>query len=414
MVNKMNQSLLNKYANLVVQIGVNVQKGQIVSINSPVHCLDFVRAITRSAYEAGAKKVIVNWRDDEINRCHYLYQDDETLATIPQYLVDAKLQPFVEGGCVISITSPIPEIFKEIDSKKLAMANQASNRAFKEVHSYTMSNKARWCVIAAPNVQWANLIFPEDEECVALDKLWEKILPAVHVREENDPIEEWKQHNTTLAHRVNVLNKKHFKSLRFTNAIGTDLVVGLAKTHLWCGGEELCSDSILFTANMPTEEVFTCPDKYHVNGTVVSTKPLDYQGKLIENFKLVFKDGKVIDCNAEKGEQALLELLNTDEGSRYLGEVALVEYSSPISMSNILFYNTLFDENASCHLALGEAYPTTLEHGADMSKEELKAAGANESLNHVDFMFGSHDMRVVATTDDKEEVVIFENGNFII
>lgn len=410
----MNQSLIEKYAQLVVQIGVNVQEGQVVSINAPVHCADFARAITHAAYETGAKKVIVNWRDDEINRYNYDYQDEETLTSIPQYLVDAKLHPFEEGGCIISITSPIPEIFKGLDSKKIAKANRANDLAFKEVHSYTMSSKARWCVIAAPNPVWAKKIFPEDESDVANEKLWEKILSAVHVRLDNNPIEEWKQHNATLAHRVELLNQKHFKSLHFTNSLGTDLIVGLAKTHLWGGGDELCSRSIAFTANMPTEEVFTCPDKYEVNGIVYSTKPLDYQGKLIENFKLVFKDGRVSECFAEKEEEALLELLNADEGSRYLGEVALVEYNSPISLSNILFYNTLFDENASCHLALGEAYPTTIENGAEMDDAKLLAAGANHSMQHCDFMFGSSDMQVVATSYDGEEVVIFDQGNFII
>ena len=248
----------------------------------------------------------------------------------------------------------------------------------------------------------------------AVDKLWDAILYASRVSEDGDVVEAWNKHNAEIKVHSDKLNDYNFKSLHFKNSLGTDLTVGLIKDHIWAGGCDETTKGILFNPNIPTEEVFTMPDRFNINGTVASTKPLSYGGVLIENFKLTFKDGRVVAHEALKNEETLTNLLNTDEGSRSLGEVALISHDSPISNLNILFYNTLFDENASCHLALGNCYPTNLKGGTDLSDEELYGLGGNHSMVHVDFMFGSADMEVVGTTQDGKEVQIFSKGNFII
>lgn len=277
-----------------------------------------------------------------------------------------------------------------------------------------MGNKAQWSLVSVPTVAWAKKVFPLLSDDEAVEKLWEAIFAAVRVDETNDAVADWAAHNARLAGYNQKLNDFNFKSLHFKNGLGTDLVVELVEHHHWAGGAELGQNGVVFNPNIPTEEAFTMPKKTGVNGTVVSTKPLNYQGRLVENFKLTFKDGAVVDFSAEKEEAALKNLLNVDEGSKYLGEVALISHNSPISNSGVLFLNTLFDENASCHLALGRAYPMNVKGGNDMNEEELLAAGANMSMEHVDFMFGSADMRIIGTRFDGSEVVVFDQGNFVI
>ena len=410
----MNETILIKYAELAVKMGVNLQKNQTLMLTAPVECAELIRAITKVAYSVGAMKVIVNWKDDLISRAHYEGQSIETLTDIRQFEIDAKAFPMEEGAALISVASPTPDVFVGIDSDKLSKAAMANGKAFEKVQSYTMNNINRWCIIAAPNPLWAKKVFPNEASDVAMEKLWDKILSAVHVSLDNDPMAEWNKHNSLLNSRVNELCKLNFKSLHFTNELGTDLVVGLPLNHVWAGGSELDANGICFNANMPSEEIFTAPSKYEVNGRVVATKPLDYQGEIIDGFEMTFKEGKVVSYSAKKGAGALARLVEYDEGSCYLGEAALVEHSSPISQSNILFYNTLFDENASCHLALGRAYPTCVKGGEEMNKDELEKAAINTSLAHVDFMFGNETMKIVGTTYGGSEVIVFENGNFIL
>ncbi len=409
----MNSNLLAKYAKLAVKQGVNVQPGQNLIINASVDAVDFVRLCVKEAYEAQAKRVVVFYNDEIKASYDYKYQKVEDLCNILPWQVDCQLDYFKEGACVLHVISEIPEVMKDVDPKKIAQVMKAHRIAKKEIREYTMTNKAQWSIVAIPNVAWAKQVFPHLDEEEAMEALWNAILHCVHVDEENDPINEWKQLQITFDKRLKIMNDYQFEQLHFTNDLGTDLYVGLVKNHIWAGGSEENEAGVLFNANMPTEEIFCMPSKYDVNGIVYASLPLNYNGVLIKDFWIKFKDGKAIDFDAKENKEALSELIHFDEGSAYLGEVALVPYDSPISQSNILFYNTLFDENASCHLAFGEAYPSCIENGLNMTSDELEANGVNTSNTHIDFMFGTKDMNIVGIKKDHSEVVIFENGNFV-
>ena len=282
--------------------------------------------------------------------------------------------------------------------------------ALKEWRSYTLTDKCKWSIVSVPTKPWAHKIFPDIHENEAVDKLWDLIFKCTRVDQE-DPIEAWRQHNANLETRTEFLNKKNFKTLKYKSS-KTDLTIGLPENHIWESGASVDPNGINFNPNMPTEEIFCLPHKYEVNGVVHSTKPLVYGGNVIDDFSLTFKDGKIIDCSAAKGEETLKNLIATDEGSHYLGEVALVPHKSPISDTNVVFYNTLYDENASCHLALGSAYATCIKDGANLPREEYDKYGINDSLTHVDFMIGSPDLQIVGETHDGETVQIFKDGNW--
>lgn len=405
---------LQKYAELAIKKGVNLQKGQTLLINTTVEAVEMTRLCVEEAYKAGAKEVVVFYKDDYVSKQHYVHQDEETLCKVRPWQVDCKLDYLKEGACILHIISEIPDVLKDVDASKISKQRLALATASKETQKYTMMNKTQWCIIAVPNKEWADKVFPEFEGCDAvMDELMDRILAAVHVEEDNDPIAEWTQLGKSFKKREEILNGYNFHALHFENSLGTDLVVELVDQHIWAGGSEKTIGGVEFNPNMPTEEIFTMPKRTGVNGKVVASKPLVYNGVLIDDFSFTFKDGKVVDFDAEEGKDTLAQLVAFDEGSSYLGEVALVPYDSPISKSGILFFNTLFDENASCHLALGDAYPMNVKGGTDMSEEELKAAGANHSMTHVDFMFGSDDMKITGICKDKKEVPIFENGNFV-
>ena len=406
--------LLDKLANLSVVVGANVQKGQVVVVNGSTDSKELVRKVVEEAYKAGAKNVFVTWSDAYIGKMDVEYQSIETLEDIPQYSIDRYKYFIDKGACVISILSPIPDLNSDLDPAKQQALAIASSKAFNFIYEYMMGNKGQWTIIAASNPVWAKKVFPDKDEDEAVKALWNAIFKTSRITEDNNPVQAWKEHNDRLTKHKKVLNDFQFKSLHFTNKLGTDLTVELVKNHIWSGGQEETIGGIVFNPNIPTEENFTMPLKTGVNGKVFATKPLDYQGNLIEDFWLEFKDGKVIDFDAKKGKSNLQNLINFDEGSSYLGEVALISYDSPISKSNILFYNTLFDENASCHLALGRAYPMNIKGGITMSPEELKKLGYNNSMTHVDFMFGSKDLDVVGETPSGEKVQVFKNGNFVI
>lgn len=406
---------LDQYAKLIAISGVHVQKNQNVVIRAGVDNASFVRKLVKACYEAQAKKVTVEWNDAFINRMDYEYQSIEELCDVKDYTIEKMRDQYESGSCFISITSPISEIMKGIDSKKISSRNIAYSKQTKPFQKYTSANLTQWCVVAASNKVWAKKVFSDLDEEEANEKLWDAILSSCHVFEDNDPVLAWKEHDEAFAHRIALLNELNFKELHFVNGKGTDLHVALAPNHIWAGGyEKTQKDEIIFNPNMPTEEIFTMPYRNYVNGRVYSTKPLDYSGTLIEDFYLDFKDGRVVNYHAEKGMEALKELIEFDEGSHYIGEVALVPFHSPISQMNLLFYNTLFDENASCHLALGAAYPTTVKNGENMTGEQLLEAGANDSLLHVDFMFGSEDMHVIGVGFDGKETDIFVQGDFVI
>jgi aminopeptidase len=406
--------LLEKLADLAVKIGANVQKDQIVVVNTPVEAADLARRVTKSAYIAGAKAVYINWRDELSGRYSYEYQTLETLQFIPQFSID-RLRFFVDNGaCVISIVSPIPGANKGVDPSKIQAAGIASSKAFNFYREHMMGNRSQWSIIAASNQVWAEKVFPNLKGEEAVEALWNAIFKASRVTEEKDPIEEWNKHNSALINHNQILNNYQFDSLHFKNSLGTDLTIKLVDNHIWSGGQEKATNGVIFNPNIPTEENFTMPHKFGVNGKVVATKPLDYQGNLIEDFWLEFKDGKVVDFDAKKERATLKNLIEFDPGSSYLGEVALISHNSPISQANILFFNTLFDENASCHLALGRAYPMNIKGGTEMKVEELEKLGYNNSMSHSDFMFGSSDMNIVGITKDGKEIQIFKDGNFVI
>lgn len=410
-----NDKLLQKYAELSVKVGVNVQKGQYLFVNSSTETKELARFIVEEAYKAGAGKVVVNWRDEYVAKSRYMYLDEERLKVVPEWLID-KYKKFIgEMGCAISIGSPVPGLNNDVDPKKLQVASIAARKAMGFYSDHMMASKSQWNVLAAPNPVWAQKVFPDassPEE--AMEKLWMAILNASRVTEDNDPVEEWNKHNKTISEHNKILNDYNFDTLYFKNSLGTDLSVKLVENHIWGGGTEHTPSGLAFNPNIPTEENFTMPYKFGVNGKVVATKPLNYQGKLIKEFWFEFKDGKVVNYDAKENKDALTNLLELDKGSSYLGEVALISYDSPISNTGILFYNTLFDENASCHLALGRAYTINIKNGNDMSLDELKEKGYNHSMAHSDFMFGSKDLSVIGKTKDGKEVVIFKDGNFVI
>lgn len=406
--------LLKKFAKLAVEVGANVQEGQLVWVNSSTESRVLARLIVEAAYNRGAKRVSVNWSDDYVGRLGYDGMSVETLEEIDQWRID-KMKDFTEkDGCVISITSPIPGVNAGVDPNKMQRAGIAASKALDFYRNHMMGNHAQWSIVAAPNEVWAEKVFPNLKGEVAVEALWDAIFKASRVTEDNDPVQEWEDHNKELLAHNKILNDFDFEALEFKNSLGTDLTVGLIENHVWAGGGENSTKGRYFNPNIPTEENFTMPAKFKVDGKVVATTPLNYQGKLIEDFYLVFKEGKVVEYDAKKQKDALDNLIKFDEGSSYLGEVALISHDSPIQNSGILFYNTLFDENASCHLALGRAYPMNVKGGVEMSKEELTKIGSNLSMTHVDFMFGSEDMDIVGIQKDGTKVQVFKNGNFVI
>lgn len=399
-----------KYAELALRTGVNLQKGQALMINAPIEGAEFTKIVARKAYEMGAKDVHVNWSDDELTLLKYEHAPEEVLGDFPEWRVKLHNEFIEDGAALLSIRSTNPDLLKDIDPSRVALASKASAQALTKFQEYVMNDKITWSIISIPTGDWAQKIFPEMSRTEAIKNLWEAIVKIVRV-DKDDPIAAWEEHNLRLHHAESVLNKKRYKKLIF-KAPGTNLEIGLPTGHIWQGGSTVSEKGVTFNPNMPTEEVFCMPHKYEVNGTVASTMPLNYGGSLIDNFSLTFKDGKVIDFSAEQGEDVLKHLLETDEGARRLGEVALVPHESPVSQSGLIFYNTLFDENASCHVALGKAYPTNIEGGSDMSKDELDKNGVNDSLIHVDFMIGSEKLDIDGMKEDGSTEPVFRNGTW--
>lgn len=401
---------LEKYAELAVKVGVNLQKGQTLIINAALDSAELVRLIVRKAYEAGARNVVVNWNDDVVSRTKYDLAPDEVFHEYPKWRAREIEEYAEQGAAFMSIMSSSPDLLKGVNPERIANYQKAAGKALKTYRKYIQSDKVSWTVIAAPSNGWAEKVFPNDEPDTSVAKLWEAIFKATRVDTE-DPVAAWKRHDQTLQEKVNYLNKKHYKKLHY-KAPGTDLTIELPEKHVWVGAASINEKGIEFMANMPTEEIFTVPHKHGLNGTVSSTKPLSYGGNIIDRFTLTFENGRIIDVKAEQGEDILKHLIETDEGSHYLGEVALVPHNSPISQSNILFYNTLFDENASNHLAIGSAYAFCIEGGKEMSSEELAEHGLNESITHVDFMIGSAEMDIDGITEDSKSEPIFRDGDW--
>ncbi|MFU8792906.1 MAG: aminopeptidase [Acholeplasmataceae bacterium] len=406
--------LFDQYARLAVCVGANVQKDQMVVIRSSTESSALVRKISEHAYLQGAKKVTVQWSDDYVSKIGYDYMSLETLEEVPQYLID-QTQYFVDqGAAFISVVSPIPGLNKDVDPTKMRTSAMAMQTKLSFFQQHLMGNNAQWTIVASSNPIWAEAIFPNLKGDAAVDALWKAIFDACRVTEGNDPIEAWEAHNHVLEKHNQILNNYNFKTLKFKNSLGTDLTVQLVENHVWAGGGEKTTKGVYFNPNIPTEETFTMPYKWGTEGKVVASKPLNYQGKIIKDFWMVFKDGKVVEFDALHEKETLKNIIEFDENSGYIGEIALISHDSPISNTNLLFLNTLFDENASCHMALGRAYPMNIKNGIHTPIKELEKVGYNQSMVHCDFMFGSADMTIVGQTHDGKEVLVFENGNFVI
>ena len=407
------KKMYEKLAELAVKRGVNIQKGQPLVIRASVMDAIFVHLVVKKAYEAGAGSVTVDWRDQELSRMDYEYQTIETLTDIPDWVYDRMKHQHDHGAAYLSIVSEKPGGLKDVDPKKMSAYQQAYYKKTADLQSYTMNNIGQWSVIGIPSIEWAEVVFPDLDEEEDYEKLGDAIFAVTRVTEDNDPIKEWEEHDAELIRHAKQLTDYQFKALHFTSELGTDLTVELVKDHIWVGGGCETPKGVYFDPNMPTEEIFCMPLKTGTNGIVYASKPLSYQGKVIEDFWFRFEDGKVVNFDAKKEKEALKALVEFDEGSCYLGEVALVPYDSPISKSGILFFNTLYDENAACHLALGRPYPENLKGGTEMSEEELKAHGANASMEHEDFMFGTKEMNIDGICEDGTIVPVFRNGNFV-
>lgn len=407
------ENMLSEYARLVVKVGVNLQQDQRLVISSPIECADFARLIAKEAFAAGAWDVSYNWSDEKAAKIRYEMGRKEIFEEFPQWLQDKYMYNSDKGSAFVSIHASDPEIFKNVDPEKLLTAQRASGNALAEYRRRMMNNENCWCVVSIPTLSWAKKVFALYKDEVAVRKLWKAIFATVRIDGANDPVEAWQKHTDFLQKAADFLNAQNFVSLKYKNELGTDFSIGLPEGHIWAGGAEWSAYGTRFVANMPTEEVFTLPDMNSANGVVCASKPLVYHGQLIENMKLTFENGKVIKAEATAGQEALDSLLATDEGAVRLGEVALVPYDSPISNTGILFYNTLFDENAACHLAFGKAYPTCIQGSDKMDKLELAQHGVNDSLVHEDFMIGTADLSIVGVKADGTEVPVFVNGNFV-
>lgn len=403
---------LEKYAELLVRTGINIQEDQILVINSPIETAEFARLASIKAYESGAKEVVIRWIDEKSSKIRFDMAKDEVFDEFPEW-VKTMLEGYAKkGAAFLSIAASDPELMKDVDPKKMSRQQKVMSQGLEAYRTRMMTNQNVWCVASIPTVAWAKKVFPGVSEEEALSKLWDAIYKAVRV-DRPDPVAAWEEHQQNLNKRLDFLNTHHFTALRYKNEAGTDVTLELPENHKWVGGGDKGPHGKVFFPNMPTEEVFTMPKADGVEGTVVSSMPLNYNGNLIEDFRFTFSKGKVVDFDAREGKEVLQELLDTDDGAKHLGEIALVPYDSPISNQNILFYNTLFDENASCHFALGKAYPGCIKGGDELSKEALKEEGANDSLTHVDFMIGTEDLAIFGITESGEEVPVFEQGNFV-
>ena len=401
---------LQEYAELAVKVGVNIQPGQYLLVNTSVDALDFARLVVKEAYKAGAGRVHVNFSDGQIDRAYFEHASEEEFNRFPEWIVKMRDELIERKGALLWIDAADPDLLTGIPAERLSTHQKVSGAALKNYRNAVMKDLIAWSIVAVPSPKWAAKVFPNLSADEQVPALWEAIFKTVRIGE-GDAVENWRKHVTNLESRAALLNEKKYATLHYT-APGTDLKIALAPQHKWLTGGSKTPDGTVFIANMPTEEVYTLPMKQGVNGYVSNTKPLVYQGNIIDDFKLTFENGKIIKAEAAVGQDLLQELIAVDEGSQYLGEVALVPHESPISASDILYFNTLFDENASNHLAIGEAYPTCLEGGRDLEKGQLEALGANISVTHEDFMIGSGDMDIDGILPDGTVEPIFRKGSW--
>ena len=411
----MNENMLMQYARLVAGVGINVQKGQTVVVRCPVDCAAFGRMLNQACFELGARDVVMEWRDDFCSRERYLYADDSVFDSNYPWDVQKNAELGKAGAGYITIAASDPENLRRVDPDRLSRKRDADGRDQKEFYRMMMSNGFPWCVVSVPVASWAKKVFPNDTDDAAMEKLWDAIFATVRVKEDGDAVQAWRDHCAHLDEYAAKLNALKLTKVRYKNALGTDVTVGMPKEHVWLAGADTAKSGVRFVANMPTEEVFSAPQRDAVDGVLCASKPLALDGNLVEGIRLTLEHGRIVGIHADKGEDVLRQAIETDEGSHYLGEIALVPVDSPIAQSGLLYYNTLFDENAACHFAFGQAYPACVPGGDDLSDEELLVRGINAvSSEHVDFMVGTDDLSIIGTTGDGREVVIFKDGRFAL
>lgn len=408
----MNKLQLKRYAKLIAKTGVNVKKGQHVVVQAELDQPEFVEYVVEELYRAGAGKVTVEWSHQPLVSLHYKYQKQETLEKFEKWELEKLEYGASELPAKLYLESADPDGLAGIDQERFTAVRSARTKVIKPYRD-RMENRYQWCIAAVPGKAWAKKVFPNLNVNAAVEKLWDAILAASRA-DGPDPVREWHRHNDALAQRCDYLNRLKLVSLEYKSSNGTDFKVGLIENSRFCGGGEETLGGAYFNPNIPSEEIFISPKAGEAEGIVYSTKPLSYQGELIENFSVRFEGGKVVEVKAEKNAGLLEKMISMDEGAKMLGEVALIPYDSPINNAGILFYNTLFDENASCHLALGRGFNECLKGYEDMTLEEIRAKGVNDSLIHVDFMIGSKDLDIVGVTKSGERVQIFKNGNWAI
>jgi aminopeptidase len=402
---------LDRLAEVAVQIGLGLRAGQELIMSAPLESLPLARRITEHAYKAGALLVTTFYSDDPSVLARYEYAADASFDYAPTWLHDGIATGFRSGAARLAIAGANPALLAKQDPAKVSRANIAASKAGKPAMEIITKHEINWTIVACATPEWAKLVFPGEPEHIAVAKLWEAIFVASRVAVD-DPVQEWREHGARLKKRMEMLNAKRFYALRFKGP-GTDLTVGLADEHLWAGGGTTAGNGVYCQPNIPTEECFTTPHKDRVNGTVRASKPLSHQGTLIENIAVRFENGRIVEATATAGEDVLNRLISTDDGARRLGEVALVPHSSPIAQSGVLFWNTLFDENAASHIALGQAYSTCIIGGEKMDAEQLAAVGANASLIHVDWMIGSGEMDVDGVAADGTAETLMRKGEWV-
>lgn len=401
---------LDRLALVAVRVGLNLQPGQDLVITAGLDHVPFVRRVTEHAYQAGALAVTTLYSDDEAVLARYRHAPDASFDTAPKWLADGIATAYRSNTARLGIAGTNPALLKDQDAEKVSRASIAASKAMKPAMELITRHAINWSILAGATPAWAALVFPHLPEAEAMPALWEAIFHASRITG-TDPVADWKTHGRNIARRVSLLNDKRYSALRFTGP-GTDLTVGLADDHLWAGGGGTGSNGIFCNANIPTEECFTTPHKDRVNGTVTASKPLSHQGMLIENIQCRFENGRIVEANATAGQEALRKLIAVDQGASHLGEVALVPHGSPIAQSGLLFWNTLFDENAASHIALGQAYATCIRGGDNMDEATLAAKGANSSLIHVDWMIGSGAVDVDGILQDGTSEPLMRQGEW--
>lgn len=403
---------LEKYVKMIVRVGVNIQDGQKLMIRCPVDCAYFARLAMQEAYDAGASNVIIRWVDEKSSRIHYLSAPDSAFGIergweeeYIKYIIEEKYN-------LLAVSASDPEALKGVNPDRITKDQKVLSQINKPLSDKLSKSEIQWTIASVPTLAWAKKVFPDaSSDDLAMEKMWDAIMKASRI-DEKDPVDNWKSHIFNLQQKANFLMQNNFKELHFKNKLGTDLRMQLPDNHIWVSCGEPAGTGHNFIANIPTEEVFTAPYRTGTNGIVYATKPLVHMGDVIDNFWIKFENGKVVEFYAEKNQDLLKELIYTHPNADYLGEIALVPNLSPISQSGILWYNTLYDENASCHIALGRAYPTTVKGTEGKTEEELNEMGVNQSLTHSDFMIGSPDMNITGIKHDGTKVPVFIDGNW--